>query len=128
MAQFIETVDCAQRSIDIIDQFLHQGFVEEKREFTLTKPGRGIALAEAPRGLLVHDYTFDENFKLSDVNVITPTAFNQFKMETDCRDLIPLIKDDPQEDIELKLNMLVRAYDPCISCSAHAPKLDIKFV
>ncbi len=49
-------------------------------------------------------------------------------METDCKDLIPIIKNEPQEEIELKLNMLVRAYDPCISCSAHANRLDIKFI
>lgn len=128
MAQLVETVDCAQRSIDIIKYFLRHGFSDEKFEVNINKRGRGIALSEAPRGLLIHDYSFDENLKLSYVNVITPTAFNQYKMETDCKDLIPLIKDEPQEDIELKLNMLVRAYDPCISCSAHAAKLDITFV
>ena len=26
---------------------------------------------------------------------------------------------EPAEDVELKLEMLVRAYDPCISCSVH---------
>ena len=128
MGQLIETVDCAQRSIDIIDHFLENGFIKEKIDFSGIKPGHGIACAEAPRGLLIHDYKFDEDFKITEANIITPTAFNQYKMETDCKDLIPLIKNEPKEEIELKLNMLVRAYDPCISCSAHAPKLDIKFI
>jgi coenzyme F420-reducing hydrogenase alpha subunit len=127
MAQFIETVDCIQRSIDLIDYFLEHGFKEEKIELKDLKPGHGIALTEAPRGLLIHDYNFDQELKVSKVNVITPTAFNQYKMETDCINLIPKIKDEPREEIELKLNMLVRAYDPCISCSAHAPSLDIIF-
>jgi coenzyme F420-reducing hydrogenase alpha subunit len=128
MGQLIETVDLAQRSIDIIDYFLEKGFTKEKPDLSGIKPGHGIACTEAPRGLLIHDYTFDDDFKVSEANIITPTAFNQHKMETDCKDLIPIIKDEPQEEIELKLNMLVRAYDPCISCSAHATKLDIKFV
>ena len=128
MAQLIETVDVVQRSLDIIDHFLDRGFINEKADFTNIKPGHGIACAEAPRGLLIHDYKFDENFKITEANIITPTAFNQNKMETDCKDLVPLIINEPQAEIELKLNMLVRSYDPCISCSAHAPRLDIKFV
>jgi len=33
--------------------------------------------------------------------------------------------DRTQEQITLALEMLVRAYDPCISCSAHL--LDVRF-
>jgi sulfhydrogenase subunit alpha len=34
--------------------------------------------------------------------------------------------DKSQEEITLNLEMLVRAYDPCISCSAHL--LNVEFV
>ena len=40
--------------------------------------------------------------------------------------LVPEILDKSDEEITLMLEMLVRAYDPCISCSAHF--LDVKFV
>ena len=40
--------------------------------------------------------------------------------------LVPEIIDESKEDITLKLEMLVRAYDPCISCSVHM--LDVEFV
>jgi coenzyme F420-reducing hydrogenase alpha subunit len=40
---------------------------------------------------------------------------------------VPRIANKPKEEIELILNMLVRAYDPCISCSAHSMKVDVKF-
>jgi coenzyme F420-reducing hydrogenase alpha subunit len=33
--------------------------------------------------------------------------------------LVPEILDKSEKDIELTLEMLVRAYDPCISCSTH---------
>jgi len=32
---------------------------------------------------------------------------------------VPQIMALPQDDIRLRLEMLVRAYDPCISCSTH---------
>ncbi|MCG3218032.1 MAG: Ni/Fe hydrogenase subunit alpha [Candidatus Heimdallarchaeota archaeon] len=127
MAQLIETVDCAQLSINLLDRFIADGFEKENFEYDL-HPGNGTAATEAPRGLLIHQYTFDEDLRCSYSDVITPTAFNQLKMETDCEDLVPRIATKPKEEIELLLNMLVRAYDPCISCSAHSMKVDVKFV
>ncbi|HTP11522.1 MAG TPA: Ni/Fe hydrogenase subunit alpha, partial [Anaerolineae bacterium] len=43
----------------------------------------------------------------------------------DMRALVPSILDKAQDQIRLMLEMLVRAYDPCISCSTHM--LDVKF-
>ncbi|MHA1166512.1 MAG: nickel-dependent hydrogenase large subunit [Candidatus Hodarchaeales archaeon] len=126
MAQLIETVDLAQLSINLLDRFIASGFEEDNLEYDPV-PGNGISATEAPRGLLIHQYTFDEDLRCTYCDVITPTAFNQFKMETDCVDLVPRIVDRPREDIELFLNMLIRAYDPCISCSAHALKIDVDY-
>ena len=42
----------------------------------------------------------------------------------DMRELVPQILDKPQDEITLALEMLVRAYDPCISCSAHYLKVE----
>jgi len=33
--------------------------------------------------------------------------------------LLPTIIDKEEKEIELTMEMLVRAYDPCISCSTH---------
>ena len=49
---------------------------------------------------------------------------NNISVEYDL--LVPEILDLSDEDITLRLEMLVRAYDPCISCSTHY--LDVKFV
>ena len=40
-------------------------------------------------------------------------------------EFVPQIINKPKKEIELNLEMLVRAYDPCISCSTHY--LDVKF-
>jgi coenzyme F420-reducing hydrogenase alpha subunit len=39
---------------------------------------------------------------------------------------LPMILDKSPDDIRLNLEMLVRAYDPCVSCSTHY--LDVKFL
>jgi coenzyme F420-reducing hydrogenase alpha subunit len=40
--------------------------------------------------------------------------------------LVPEIIEKPKEDIIKHLEMLVRAYDPCISCSVHM--LNVEFI
>jgi coenzyme F420-reducing hydrogenase alpha subunit len=41
-------------------------------------------------------------------------------------DFLPKILNKSQKEIELDLEMLVRAYDPCISCSTHMLKIEFK--
>lgn len=48
------------------------------------------------------------------------------KIEADMRALAPQIWDRSRDEITLTLEMLVRAYDPCISCSTHM--LEVRFV
>jgi sulfhydrogenase subunit alpha len=39
---------------------------------------------------------------------------------------VPTLLTEPEDQIRLKMEMLVRAYDPCISCSTHF--LNVEFV
>jgi len=125
VAQVVECVHCFYEAIDLVDQLLEKGL---KPEVPNVKPkaGRGVGLAEVPRGLLVHDYTYNERGLITDANCIIPTAQNLGNIDRDIRAIAPQIIDRPKEEIRLLLEMLVRAYDPCISCSVHL--LDIKFV
>ena len=125
LAQVVECVHCHERCIQIIDELLEAGVKFEPVEVEV-KPGRGVGMCEAPRGLLIHDYTYDGEGKVTDCNCIIPTAQNYGSMEADMRALVPRILDRSQEEMTLMLEMLVRAYDPCISCSAHL--LDVRFV
>ena len=59
-------------------------------------------------------------------NCIIPTNQNVNNIEQDMKKLVPEILNKSDEEITLDLEMLVRAYDPCISCSAHF--LNVKFV
>ena len=78
-----------------------------------------------PRGILFHDYTIDENGICTKANCIIPTNQNHENIQLDMEKLVQTIIDRPEKEIELTLEMLVRAYDPCISCSTHY--LDVKF-
>jgi coenzyme F420-reducing hydrogenase alpha subunit len=90
------------------------------------KAGRGVGVCEAPRGLLIHDYTYDDKGIITEANCIVPTCENHGSIEDDIRVLAPQIIDRPQPEIAHALEMLVRTYDPCVSCSVHM--LNVKFV
>ena len=76
-------------------------------------------MVEAPRGLLVHDYTYDERGRLTKANCIIPTGMNYGNLDREMQALLPQVADQPKEEVQRLLEMLVRAYDPCISCSVH---------
>ncbi len=118
VAQFIETVHAIEDAIALMDQLLARG-IEDEEIPPITKHGRGVGVVEAPRGLLIHDYTYDEHARLVEANCIIPTNQNYANIDRDLEALAAQIADQPKEDVELKLEMLVRAYDPCISCSVH---------
>ncbi|HDD57495.1 MAG TPA: hypothetical protein ENF43_03145 [Thermoplasmatales archaeon] len=126
IAQIIEIMHNIDDSIDWIDFLLDRGLKDEKPVDFRVKEGRGVGLVEVPRGLLVHDYTFDEYGKCVKANCIIPTNQNHGNIQKDMEAFVPQILDKPEKEIELNLEMLVRAYDPCISCSTHY--LNIEFI
>jgi coenzyme F420-reducing hydrogenase alpha subunit len=74
---------------------------------------------EAPRGGLYHEYHFNKENVITYANIITPTVQNLTSIENSANALIRQYKGKPKKEIERLLNMLVRAYDPCITCSVH---------
>ncbi len=118
VAQFIETVHCIEDAIAVMETLIARGIKNEEAP-PITKYDRGVGVVEAPRGLLIHDYTYDERARLVKANCIIPTNQNYANIDRDLEKLAGEIADRPKEEIELKLEMMVRAYDPCISCSVH---------
>jgi len=125
VAQVAETVHAIEDSINLIDQILARGLEEENNPVKVGA-GRGIGAVEAPRGILFHDYTYDENGVLTEANCIIPTNQNHNNIQKDMEALVPLILGESEDKIRLTLEMLVRAYDPCVSCSTHALKVTFK--
>jgi len=126
IAQLVEFVHSVEDSINLIDKIIEKGLKEEKPVKIKVKKGRGVGLVEVPRGLLIHDYTLNSKGYCTKANCVIPTNQNHANIQLDMEKLVPEIIDRPPNEIELTLEMLVRAYDPCISCSTHY--LDVKFV
>lgn len=126
VAQYVEIIHNIEDSIMWIDKILDEGLKEEKPKKVTPKAGRGVGLVEVPRGLLVHDYTYDKNGDCTKSNLVIPTNQNHANIQKDMEKFVPEILDESKKKIELNLEMLVRAYDPCISCGTHY--LDVEFV
>ncbi len=126
IAQLVEFMHNIEDSINLIDKISNKGLKEEKPTKAKVKASRGVGLVEVPRGLLIHDYTLNSKGYCTKANCIIPTNQNHANIQLDMEKIVPEIIDKPPKEIELTLEMLVRAYDPCISCSTHY--LDVKFV
>jgi sulfhydrogenase subunit alpha len=123
-AQAIEMVHCVEDSIRIIDELVDRGIVEEPLYRFPGKGGEGVGSCDVPRGTLFHNYIIDDEGLIRGANCIIPTNQNYANMEADMRALVPRILDRPKEEITHMMEMLIRAYDPCISCSAHFLKVE----
>ena len=126
VAQVIETVHCVYNSVAMLEQVLNSGLKEEKPAYT-PRAGQGAGSCEVPRGILFHDYTFDQGGRCVAGNAIIPTSQNINNIEQDMKDFVPkMLPTMSQDELALHMEMLLRAYDPCISCSVHM--LDVEFV
>ncbi len=138
VAQLVEWVHCLEESIKIMEKILKDGLNTDKvvvsswpkrSEMNKIKyaPGAGIGCVEVPRGSLFHEYSIDETGHITKANCAIPTNQNMGNLEADMRKIVPeLLGKKTKEEITLDLEMLARAYDPCISCATHI--LDVKFV
>lgn len=125
VAQMMETAHCYVDAIATIDRLLDMDLKLAPPQVT-PRAGRGVGVAEVPRGILFHEYEFDDEGTCQSANLVIPTGQNLANIEADMRALVPQVLDEPKDAVQLKLEMLVRAYDPCISCSVHL--LDVQWV
>lgn len=125
-AQVVEIVHSAYEAIRLIDELLAEGIADEGL-VQPTRFGTGASAVEVPRGILFHEYTYAEDGTCVNANCIIPTNQNHANIQGDFEALLPELMqtDKSEKEIELAFEMLVRAYDPCISCSTHY--LDVEF-
>ena len=85
------------------------------------RAGRGVGTTEAPRGTLIHELEIGEDGRVKHASIITPTVHNLGDTESSVRTLADLMAEQgaSEEEIRLEVGKLVRAYDPCLSCSVH---------
>jgi coenzyme F420-reducing hydrogenase alpha subunit len=118
LGQAVEYLHYLEQALQLIDSLREKDLKPEVADFKV-RAGTGAAAIEAPRGVLIHRYSIDAGGKVTAADVITPTAMNYANIEADAYALVPQLTSLSKDEAELRVNMLVRAYDPCISCSVH---------
>ncbi len=123
LAQAIELVEAIDRSKVIIETLLAASFWESSSKFIYQtallekRAGAKTGAVECPRGTLYHFYELEQSGKVVAADMITPSAQNTARIESDIRQLVAGLKEEQADSIQAKLETLVRAYDPCNTCA-----------
>jgi len=90
----------------------------------------GVGIAEAPRGVLIHHYKVDEKGAIKWANLIVATGHNNLAMNRSVRQVSEHFIDGNhlKEGMLNRVSAVVRAYDPCLSCSTHAAGLPAMYI
>jgi coenzyme F420-reducing hydrogenase alpha subunit len=95
------------------------GHAGNEREWIKSWPAKGVGAVEAPRGGLYHEFHINKNNTIAEANIITPTVQNLTSIEKSANALLEQTQNTSQKKRKKLLEMLVRAYDPCITCAVH---------
>ena len=120
IAQLVECVHVVKESIELIDELTGTPW-QEPRQTVTPRSGIGVGAVEVPRGILYHAYEFDKEGRITHCDCVIPTSQNHANIQYDLQELAARSAAQGKDDreIELLAQMLVRSYDPCISCSVH---------
>ncbi len=119
VAQLVEAVHIVHDSINLINELLDSEFTAPRQKVR-PKKGVGVSAVEVPRGILYHCYEFDKDGRIINSDCVIPTGQNHANIQHDLEGLAQKFGTKKADsDLELLASMLVRAYDPCISCSVH---------
>ena len=82
----------------------------------------GVGMIEAPRGILIHHYKVNEEGAITWANLIVATGHNNLAINRSIHQVAQHFVDGNhlQEGMLNRVSAVVRAYDPCFSCSTHA--------
>lgn len=122
-AQAIELVYFMEKAFNLTDELIENLKESElKKKYKIKEPGIGVSISEAPRGLLAYTLEVDKNGLVKHADIITPTAMFLPQLEVDLKNETEAMMESGQNYgnvIEHRLQTIVRAYDPCVSCSVH---------
>jgi NAD-reducing hydrogenase large subunit len=119
-ARLIEILYCFEK----IDRLLDEPDILSSRVRALAEPNssEGIGVSEAPRGTLIHHYTIDDNGLITRANLIIATGHNNLAMDRSVFEVARRYVDGTKltEGMLNRVEAVIRAFDPCLSCSTHA--------
>ncbi|QDU59733.1 NAD-reducing hydrogenase HoxS subunit beta [Planctomycetes bacterium Pan216] len=119
-ARLIEIIYCIEMIRTILDEAdILDTFVRAR-----ARPNRfeGVGISEAPRGLLLHHYKIDEHGQMRWANMIIASGHNNLAMNRGIKQVAERFVDGDhlQEGMLNRVEAVIRAFDPCLSCSTHA--------
>lgn len=130
-ARLIELMYAAERAVELLEDDeitgtdiinrMDEPLMSRKDAETSAVTMRGVGIIEAPRGSLIHDYQTDGAGIIQKANLIVATGQNNLSMDIGVRETAKALihGDEISEGLKNRLEMIVRAYDPCLSCATH---------
>ena len=112
----VETVAACDEAVRIIEDYSEP---DRPAVPVLPRAGVGHGATEAPRGILYHRYSIDDEGTILEADIVPPTAQNQDAIEADLRTLVTANLELDDHDLQHLCEQSIRNYDPCISCSTH---------
>lgn len=122
-------------ALEHIEEYLRDPIITQKQaKYTASLNNlEGVGCCEAPRGTLIHHYKVDEQGLITWANLIIATGHNNLAMN---RGILQAAKhfvrsDKLNEGMLNRVEAVIRAFDPCLSCSTHADghlKLQVQLV
>jgi len=118
--RLIELLHNAELAVELLND--PQITSKETRVRVTPRAARGVGCVEAPRGTLIHDYQTDAEGLVTNVNLIVGTTHNNAPINMSVKQAArSLIKEGKYDQgILNRVEMAIRAYDPCLSCATHA--------
>ena len=120
LIRLIEIIHSLEKSLEIIKSYKKP----DKKIDIKTKRSAGTGISEAPRGILWHRYSFDEDGKILEADIVPPTSQNQDAMEDTVKNYLNRISVRDTNKMVYEAEKVVRNFDPCISCATHFLKID----
>ncbi len=119
-ARMIETLHALEK----IGELLHDPDLQGT-ELTVSGERRseGVGVIEAPRGTLFHHYRVGDDDLVEMCNLIVSTTSNNEGMNRAVTGVAKRVMDGQPTITEGMMNsveVVIRAYDPCLSCATHA--------
>jgi len=121
MARYVEFLGSCERTVQLLEDPAITG-TRVREPAGKVVNNRGVGILEAPRGTLIHDYTVDGQGFIRECNLIVATCQNSWAIDRSVEQAARVLVVDGvlTEAAANRIEMVIRSYDPCISCATHA--------
>ncbi len=121
LARYVEFIASCERAVELLSDPGITGS-DVRTPAAKVVNTRGVGIIEAPRGTLIHDYTVNEAGIIERCNLIVATCQNNYAIDRGVEDMARRVVENGTltEGAANRIEMIIRAYDPCISCATHA--------